>query len=305
MTASHHNIPSPPAATLINGSNSGGFMPMRRHRMMMHMSFFWSHSAEVLFTGWPGPDRPAMYAISLVFVFLLGVLVEWLSHSRLIKTGTNIVTAGLLRTCLYTVRSGVSYLVMLAVMSFNGGVFLATVGGHAVGFLVFGSGVWKKSGGSGTERPSDLPPMSYITPKTTRKPCNAQISNKERMEDMMKMNMQMNFHWGNEATILFKGWPNESTGMYILALLFVFVLAFAMETLSAWPVVKPSMNPIVAGITHASIYAVRIGMGYLVMLAVMSFNAGIFIVAVAGHTFGYFIVKASALVLAKPAASPA
>ncbi|XP_009358802.1 copper transporter 1-like [Pyrus x bretschneideri] len=125
------------------------------------------------------------------------------------------------------------------------------------------------------------------------------------MEDTMKMNMQMNFHWGNEATILFKGWPNESTGMYILALLFVFVLAFAMEALSAWPVVKSSMNPIVAGITHASIYSVRICMGYLVMLAVMSFNAGIFIVAVAGHTFGYFIVKASALALAKPAASPA
>ncbi|KAM1353093.1 hypothetical protein TB2_032314 [Malus domestica] len=97
---------------------------------------------------------------------------------------------------------------------------------------------------------------------------------------------------------------NESTAMYILALLLLFVLAFAMETLSAWPNVKPSMNPIVAGLAQASVYAVRIGMGYLVMLAVMSFNARIFIVAVAGHTFGYFIVKAITLAVAKPAASP-
>ncbi|KAM1038066.1 hypothetical protein ACFX13_033527 [Malus domestica] len=124
------------------------------------------------------------------------------------------------------------------------------------------------------------------------------------MEHMMNMNMQMSFHWGKEATILFKGWPNESTAMYILALLLLFVLAFAMETLSAWPNVKPSMNPIVAGLAQASVYAVRIGMGYLVMLAVMSFNARIFIVAVAGHTFGYFIVKAITLAVAKPAASP-
>lgn len=120
------------------------------------------------------------------------------------------------------------------------------------------------------------------------------------MEGMPKMNMQMSFHWGNEATILFSGWPNQTTGMYILALFFVFVLAFAKEALSVWPIIKQTTNPIVAGIAQASVYSVRVGMGYLVMLAVMSFNVGIFIAAVAGHTFGDFVVKASSPALAKP-----
>ncbi|KAK9920523.1 hypothetical protein M0R45_029078 [Rubus argutus] len=136
------------------------FSGTTHHRMMMHMTFYWGDSAEILFSGWPGRDDPVMYGVSLTFVFVLAVLVEWLSHCRFIKPGAKDVAARLLRTGLHAVRSGLSYMLMLAVMSFNGGVFLAAVGGHVLGFLVFGSRAFPKSGGSSSEKLSDLPPSS-------------------------------------------------------------------------------------------------------------------------------------------------
>ena len=129
--------------------------------MMMHMTFYWGKDAQILFSGWPGTS-PGMYALSVLLVFVLAVLVEWLSRSNLIKHGVfNDVVSGLVKTALHAVRMGLAYLVMLAVMSFNGGVFIAAVAGHAVGFLVFGTRVIG-SGRKGPEdeKPSDLPPMS-------------------------------------------------------------------------------------------------------------------------------------------------
>lgn len=138
--------------------NHTGNMHFRKRKMFMHMTFFWGHDTEVLFHGWPGTSS-SMYALSLVFVFVLALVVEWLSHCHVIKSGTSNVVAGTLRTAMYTLRSGLSYLVMLAVMSFNGGVFLAALGGHAVGFLVFGTRASMKSGGHGSDKRMDLPPM--------------------------------------------------------------------------------------------------------------------------------------------------
>ncbi|KAK6244983.1 hypothetical protein QUC31_011392 [Theobroma cacao] len=119
------------------------------------MSFYWGHKSEILFSGWPGSNS-GMYALALMFVFALAVTVEWLSYCSIIKPGANKVAAGFFQTAMHTVRAGLSYMVMLAVMSFNGGVFLSAVFGHAVGFLVFGSRAFRKSGGS--EKKPDLPP---------------------------------------------------------------------------------------------------------------------------------------------------
>lgn len=129
-------------------------------RIPIHMTLFWGHTAEVLFKGWPGNDR-GMYALAVVFVFFLALLVEYLAHAEVVEPGSSRVAAGLFSTGLYTVRAGVNYMVMLAVMSFNGGIFLAAVGGHAVGHSLFGSRVFKKPtlGSSPGKKSSGLPPI--------------------------------------------------------------------------------------------------------------------------------------------------
>ncbi|XP_043725828.1 copper transporter 6-like [Telopea speciosissima] len=147
----------------------GGMMPSptmpasngtaMQNMMMMHMTFFWGKNAQILFSGWPGSNT-GMYVLALIVVFVLAVLVEWLSHCQLIKS-TNHVVVRLLQTLMHTVRMGLAYLVMLALMSFNVGVFLVAIAGHALGFLLFGSMVFRADQMPMpiNQKPSDLPPM--------------------------------------------------------------------------------------------------------------------------------------------------
>ncbi|KAH9701502.1 Copper transporter 1 [Citrus sinensis] len=148
-----HGSMSPPMS--MNNTNNTG--TMMHHHNMMHMTFFWGKNSEILFSGWPG-TRSGMYALALIVVFVLAVLVEWLSHCKLMKPDANHVAAGLIQTLLHAIRVGLAFLVMLALMSFNGGVFLVAVAGHTFGFFIFGSRVFNKS--SPPPKTSDLPPMS-------------------------------------------------------------------------------------------------------------------------------------------------
>lgn len=110
--------------------------------------------------------------------------------------------------------------------------------------------------------------------------------------------MSMSLYWGKHVVILFSGWPGDQLGMYILALLFVFLIAVAAEILSVSPSVKAGTSPVMAGIIQTGVYVFRVGFLYLVMLSVMSFNVGIFFAAVAGHSLGFFLVKCRAHALA-------
>lgn len=137
--------------------NNTGYM-MHMDDMVMHMTFFWGKNADILFTNWPGINSGGMYALALIFVFVLAFFVELISHSKFIKNGSNHVVAGLVQTLMHAIRVGLAYLVMLAVMSFNGGVFIVAVGGHSLGFLMFGSRVFRKATQEPEEKVSDLPP---------------------------------------------------------------------------------------------------------------------------------------------------
>ncbi|CAK9323309.1 unnamed protein product [Citrullus colocynthis] len=126
-TTSHHNLGAvPPPSPETNPAE----------KTVAHKSLYWGHQAQVLFTGWPGTNS-GMYALAVIFVFVLAVLVEWLNSCNFMKQKAENVWTVVLQTAIHAVRTGLSYMVMLAVMSFNGGIFLAAVGGHAVGFVLF------------------------------------------------------------------------------------------------------------------------------------------------------------------------
>ncbi|CAF2074542.1 unnamed protein product [Brassica napus] len=145
-----HNM-SPPSSSLANQTNPDMMMTM-------HMTFFWGKNTEVLFSGWPGTSS-GMYALSLIVVFLLAVITKWLAHSLTLRcVGSTNRATGIVQTALYTLRIGLSYLVMLAVMSFNGGIFIVAMAGFAVGFFLFGSTAFKKP--SDDQKTDKLPPLS-------------------------------------------------------------------------------------------------------------------------------------------------
>ncbi|KAJ3685621.1 hypothetical protein LUZ61_014785 [Rhynchospora tenuis] len=113
--------------------------------MMMHMTFFWGKDTLVIFPGWPGNAGIGMYLLSILFVLIMAALAEALSavsnrFSQSDKTASNAV----MLTAIHTLRMGVAYLVMLAVMSFNVGVFLAALAGHAIGFFLGRSGFFSR-----------------------------------------------------------------------------------------------------------------------------------------------------------------
>ncbi|XP_047308766.1 copper transporter 6-like [Impatiens glandulifera] len=135
-----HNMPgmnmTPPAAA--------GAPANHGNMAMTHMTFYWGKNSEILFSGWPG-TRTGMYVLVLILVFIVSVLAEWLSNCRLSRSGSKSVSAGIVQTISYAIRVGLAYLLMLAVMSFNVGVLIVAIVGHAVGFLVFTSRVFRDS----------------------------------------------------------------------------------------------------------------------------------------------------------------
>ncbi|KFK26290.1 hypothetical protein AALP_AA8G228700 [Arabis alpina] len=133
---------------------------------MMHMTFYWGIKATILFDFWK-TDSWLSYIISLLACFLFSAFYQYLENRRiqfkslsssssgntpppqsdsgvsapLIPKSGN-TTRSIAKTAsvlLFGVNAAIGYLLMLAAMSFNGGVFIAIVVGLTVGYLFFRS----------------------------------------------------------------------------------------------------------------------------------------------------------------------
>ncbi|CAM6092313.1 unnamed protein product [Calypogeia fissa] len=133
---------------------------------MMHMTFYWGTEATLLFDGWM-TETYVQYFMSLLAIVLFAILHEWLYNLRIVLTSKKAAAAAprqhhdpeqtvplldkvhvppgkgkdFLVVLLYGINAGTSYLLMLLVMSYNGGVFLAVVLGLLVGFALFRTSV--------------------------------------------------------------------------------------------------------------------------------------------------------------------
>ncbi|XP_052178922.1 copper transporter 1-like [Diospyros lotus] len=97
---------------------------------------------------------------------------------------------------------------------------------------------------------------------------------------MTMKQMDMAFSWGKNT---------ESQSSYIVELVSVFLLSILVESLSHTRFISSMTSRVGAGLLQTLMYGVRMALAYLVMLAVMSFNVGVLLVAVAGYSVGFFI----------------
>ncbi|CAN8244206.1 unnamed protein product [Cochlearia groenlandica] len=126
---------------------------------MMHMTFYWGIKATILFDFWK-TDSWLSYILTLLFCFVFSAFYQYLENRRLQfkslsstrrsssssaasaplipKSGTR-SAAKAASVLLFGVNAAIGYLLMLAAMSFNGGVFIAIVVGLTVGYLFFRS----------------------------------------------------------------------------------------------------------------------------------------------------------------------
>ena len=105
----------------------------RVHTMPFHTASYWGKAHQMLLQGWPGSST-AVYVVAVLLVFFLAILAECLAHVNLVKSSSNRVAGCLFTAGMRAVRAGIASMAILAVMSYNAGIFIATIVGHAVGY---------------------------------------------------------------------------------------------------------------------------------------------------------------------------
>ena len=117
------------------------------------------------------------------------------------------------------------------------------------------------------------------------------------MDDMMMM-MYMTFYQSNELTLLFKNLNSSDNGKYLCLLLIVFSMGLSIEALGYLRQRNMTNSKFLANEDEVSMgqkllltfnYMIATTLAYALMLAVMSFNAGVFIATILGLSAGYFI----------------
>lgn len=135
------------------------------------------------------------------------------------------------------------------------------------------------------------------------------------------MAMQMSFEAGTHVTLWLRSWRTSSVGSYVASLLFLALLAVSSEALSAFRhrlsntggdgnAVRPDVeggggasDPLLgffsarASSTRkhsfllALLYTLNMAIAYLLMLAVMTYNVGFFVVIILGFGLGHYVTS--------------
>ncbi|KAK4853014.1 hypothetical protein QYF36_002324 [Acer negundo] len=130
---------------------------------MMHMTLYWGIKVTILFDSWKTTNWLG-YILTLLALFLISTFYQYMEDRRhrfkslssakpspaaSVATATAVTpllvkpsrasSARFATAVLFGVNSAIGYLLMLAIMSFNGGVFLTIVLGLSVGYYLFRS----------------------------------------------------------------------------------------------------------------------------------------------------------------------
>jgi solute carrier family 31 (copper transporter), member 1 len=125
--------------------------------------------------------------------------------------------------------------------------------------------------------------------------------------------MPVAFEWGHRVTLYFDSWATETHFEYLVALLFMFSLCVMQEGLyylrTLPPKVRAQTTEEIEGVTApilprpykspalrqrlmgTALYALNLCSSYLIMLAVMTCNGGVFFTVVLGLSVGHFLGK--------------
>ena len=102
-----------------------------------------------------------------------------------------------------------------------------------------------------------------------------------------RMSQHTGLWFGTDVEILFSGWPlGHGYFHFFLALLLVFIISAVAQMCAMTPMTAPKMAAR-SIIHHAALNGVRTLIAYLVLLCVITFNAGVIIMVLFGHVAGY------------------
>ncbi|KAJ9694844.1 hypothetical protein PVL29_010359 [Vitis rotundifolia] len=107
---------------------------MPSHPTAAHSTFWFGRTnVMILFPGWPAHTLSHFY-LALFVAFMLALLADFYALSSVFEP--KLAPKRLLsHATTYCLRMYLTYLVILSVVTFNIGVFLAVIAGHVIGYL--------------------------------------------------------------------------------------------------------------------------------------------------------------------------
>lgn len=117
-------------------ASSGGPMPvLPTEKAVAHTSFWVGTNVMVLFPGWPGNYSLLHYYLALLLVFVLALLTPICGMCSMPANEQMAPMTLLLYAMRHGLRKCLFYLLVLSVVTFNVGVFLAAIAGHVIGYF--------------------------------------------------------------------------------------------------------------------------------------------------------------------------